>query len=73
MKYKVTNLSKDERKFRDKNGKDVLIEPNKSVITESPPKESEVWKVHVEKTEENIIKKEVTSKKMKKNIKLGEK
>ena len=66
MKYKVKNLSKDVRKFRDKNGKDILVEPSKSVITNKPPKESNIWKIEIytEKTEETKLKKEVISKKM---------
>lgn len=61
MKYKVTNLSKDERKFRDRNGVDVLVEAGKSVITTCPPEDNDIWKVstHTEKTEEIKLKKEV--------------
>ena len=66
MKYKVKNLSKDERKFRDRNGQDVLVEPGKSVITTSPPEDNDIWevKIHTEKTEEIKPTKEVISKKM---------
>ena len=55
MKYKVTNLTEDIRKFRDSMlGEDVLVEPMQTIITESPPEESDVWKVEIntEKTEE---------------------
>ncbi len=64
MNYKVTNLSKDERKFIDRNGSYVFVEAGKTVITMNPPKESNIWKIqtHIEKTEENKIQKEVISK-----------
>ena len=55
MKYKVTNLTEDTRKFRDSQlGKDVLVEPKETVFTEKPPAESNVWKIEIntEKTEE---------------------
>ena len=54
MKYKVTNKFDDVRKFRDGNiGRDVFVEPHKSVLTERPPKENEVWRVEpFEKKEE---------------------
>ena len=68
-KYKVKNLAKDTRKFRDSwIGKDILVESGKTVITNRPPKEGNIWKVeiYIEKTEEKILKKEVISKKMKK-------
>jgi len=66
MEYKVTNLTNDTRKFRNSRlGKDILVEPKKTIITKRPPQESSVWKVesHVEKTEEKKLKKEVISKK----------
>ena len=59
IEYKVTNLSKDARKFRDSRlGKDILVEPQKTVITERPPEKSDIWKVeiHTEKIEENKMK-----------------
>ena len=64
MKYKVKNLSKDERKFTDRNGTHIFVEPGKIVITSSPPNESDIWKVqtHIEKMEENKVKKEDKSK-----------
>jgi len=44
--YKITNKMKDVRKFRDRrSGKDVFVEPKKSVLTERPLEEGEVWKV----------------------------
>lgn len=44
--YKVTNQAKDVRKFRDKFlGKDIYVEPGKSVIIKKPLLESEIWKV----------------------------
>ena len=54
MKYKVKNKAKDVRKFRDKFlGKDIFVEPKKFIITNRPPKESDIWKVEtVEKLEE---------------------
>lgn len=49
--YKVTNKAKDVRKFRDGFlGRDVHVEPRKSVLTNRPPEESEIWKV--EKSEQ---------------------
>lgn len=66
-KYEVTNLAKDTRKFRDGwLGKDILVEPNKTVITNRPPKESEIWKIenHIEKTEKIYNKKGGKQKKM---------
>jgi hypothetical protein len=54
--YKVTNKAKDVRRFRDgKLGKDVLVEPKESVLTNSPPAESDIWKVEI--AEENTEKK----------------
>jgi hypothetical protein len=54
--YKVTNKFNDVRKFRDgKHGRDILVNPNESVLTNSPPEESDVWKV--EKLEETPEKK----------------
>ena len=52
--FKVTNKAKDVRKFRDGfSGKDVHVEPKKSVLTKRPPEESDVWKVEIaEKAEE---------------------
>lgn len=62
--YKVKNISPDVRKFARK-GKNILISPNKFILTEYPPKECSVWeitvekikKVQVEKTEETKIEK----------------
>jgi len=53
-KYKVTNKFNDMRKFRDGNtGRDVFVGPHKSILTECPPKENEVWRVEpYEKKEE---------------------
>jgi hypothetical protein len=52
--WKVTNKMKDVRKFWDgKLGRDVLVEPKQSVLTNSPPEENDTWKVEpAEKTEE---------------------
>lgn len=45
-KYKVTNKFKDVRKFRDVFlGEDIFVGPKKFILTNNPPKESEVWKV----------------------------
>jgi hypothetical protein len=53
MKYKVTNKAKDVRKFRDRHqGKDIFIEPGKSVMTIRPPKESEIWKIEIQEITE---------------------
>jgi hypothetical protein len=44
--YKVTNKTNDVRKFLDrKKGKHIFVSPNKYVLTNSPPIESDVWKV----------------------------
>lgn len=59
MMFKVTNKFEDVRKFRDEFlGKDVHVEPKKSVLTKRPPEENDVWEV--EKFEKKIkkIKKE---------------
>jgi len=54
--YNVKNKFNDVRKFRDGDlGKDILVEPGKSVLTNRPPVESEVWKI--DKIEEKIEKK----------------
>jgi hypothetical protein len=46
--YKVTNKWNDERKFRDGFlGKDVIVEPGKSVFTNRPPEENDIWKVEI--------------------------
>lgn len=52
--FKVTNQAKDVRKFRDRNlGKDVLVGPGKSVLTNRPPEEGSIFKVeHLEEKEE---------------------
>jgi len=55
--FKVKNKSKEPRKFRDKfSGKDIIIEPGKSVITSTPVLKSEIF--HVEKLKEEIKTKE---------------
>ena len=61
---KVTNLSKDERKFTDRNGTHIFVKPGQAVITSSPPQKSDIWKVqdYTEKIEENKLKKEDKSK-----------
>lgn len=44
--YKVTNKMKDMRKFHDnKSGKDIYVEPGKSVQVDNPPASGDVWKV----------------------------
>lgn len=49
---KVTNISKDDRRFRDMNtGKDVIVAPNKFVITNASPEQKDIWKV--EKYDQN--------------------
>ena len=60
--YKITNKAKDVRKFRDRFlGKDIFVEPGKSVLTKKPLEENEIWKVEeiAEKPEEKLNKKEV--------------
>ena len=59
--YKVTNKAKDVRKFRDRFlGKDIFVEPKKSVLTKRPPEENDIWKV--ETVEELEKKKEKNNK-----------
>lgn len=68
-KYKVTNKAKDVRKFRDSFlGKDILVGPKKFILTNKPPKESDIWKVE---TVEQLEKKE-NKKSSQKTIKLKE-
>ena len=51
--YKITNKAKDVRKFRDRFlGKDILVEPKKFILTNSPPEESEIWKVEIAEQQE---------------------
>lgn len=60
--WKVTNKADDVRKFRDnKLGKDVLVEPGESILTNNPPEENNIWKVDSieEKSEKKKSKKEV--------------
>lgn len=48
--YKVTNKMKDVRKFHDsKQGKDMLVEPGKFILTNDPPEVNDVWKVEESK------------------------
>ena len=66
-KYKVTNKAKDVRKFRDGFlGKDILVGPNKFILTDHPPEENEVWKVEtVEQLEKKTENKKSSHKKIK--------
>ena len=52
--YKVTNKTKEERKFRDGFlGEDIIVGPGESVLTRKPPVEDNIWKVEeAEKSEE---------------------
>jgi len=69
-KYKVTNKAKDVRKFRDGFlGKDILVGPNKFILTDHPPEESEIWKVE---TVEQLEKIPENKKSSHKKIKLKE-
>jgi len=44
--FKITNKKNDVRKFRDSyTGKDVFVQPNKSVVVVKAIEESEVFKV----------------------------
>lgn len=55
--YEVKNKAKDARKFRDSHlGKDIIVEPKKSVLTHSPPEPNEVWEVSlfVEKAKKKV-------------------
>jgi len=55
MKYKVKNIMKDSRKFYDGDvGKDVIVRPGETVITERPPSQKDVWEIDEEKKEEFI-------------------
>jgi hypothetical protein len=55
MNYKVKNIRKDVRKFYDGDlGRDVVVNPGESVITERPPTQIDVWEVKKEeKVEEH--------------------
>ena len=61
--YKITNKMKDVRKFRDGFlGKDIFVEPGKSVFTKKIIEESDVFKVenvenidHIEQLEKKKI------------------
>jgi hypothetical protein len=57
-KYKVTNVSNNERKFRDKFlGIDVLVKPGEYVLTDKAPERNQFWKIDVvEKLEEKKVK-----------------
>ena len=69
-KYKVTNKAKDVRKFRDSFfGKDIFVGPKKFILTNKPPKESDIWKVE---TVEELEEKKVSAKSTTKKIKLKE-
>ncbi len=69
-KYKVTNKFKDVRKFRDSFlGKDIFVGPKKFILTNKPPKESDIWKVE---TVEQLEKKRVSTESTTKKIKLKE-
>ena len=53
--YKITNKSKDVRKFRDSfTGKHIFVAPGKSEVTRTPVKESSIFKVE-KISEERII------------------
>lgn len=55
--YKVKNIGKDTRKFWDGDkGRDILVGPGQSTLTNRPPEESEFLKVeeHEEKTKKKI-------------------
>jgi len=63
--YKITNLAKDVRKFRDGFlGKDVFVGPGKFVLTRKPLKESEIFKVEI--VEEPEQKKQLNQKEVNK-------
>ena len=69
-KYKVTNIFKDVRKFRDNFlGKDIFVGPKKFILTNKPPKQSDVWKVE---SVEKLEKKTVSMESAHKTIKLKE-
>jgi len=69
-KYKVTNIFKDVRKFRDNFlGKDIFVGPKKFILTNKPPKQSDVWKVE---SVEQLEKKKVSTESTTKTIKLKE-
>ena len=50
--FKIKNKSNDVRKFRDRFlGKDIFVEPGKSVLTKKRPEENEFW--DIEEVSEN--------------------
>ena len=60
--YVVTNKAKDVRKFRDSFlGKDILVNPGKTIFTRKPPVENNIWKVEKVKNIEKTEKKELNN------------
>ena len=58
--FKITNKSKDVRKFRDNfTGKYVYIQPKKSVVVVKPIKESSIWKIEEIEEQKKVNKTEV--------------
>ena len=53
MKYKVTNKTNEVMRFRDKwLGEDILVKPKESVLTNKPPRESDVWEIEFNEKKE---------------------
>lgn len=48
--YKVKNITKDPRRLK-VNGKNIIIEPGKEVLTSSPPANNNVFEVSKNKME----------------------
>jgi len=55
--FKITNKKNDVRKFRDSyTGKDVFVQPKKSVVVVKAIEESEVFKVEEIKENKKVVK-----------------
>jgi len=64
MKYKVTNITNDARKFRDTFlGKDVVLGAGKSTFSNKPPTDNRIWKVEEEKEVTKVVHTEKLEKK----------
>ena len=57
MEYIVKNISKDARKFR-ANGRDIIVEAGKEIVTTSPPKNSNIFEVKEKIEKKKEVKKE---------------
>ena len=67
--YKIKNKTKDTRTFRDSfSGKNIYIEPGRTVLTKTPIKSSDVWGVEEVKEIEQTEKKAKILKKPTKEV-----